>query len=148
MAETQAYIGYGMTLGIGDGASSEDFSSLLAEVISIDGPERVRDTVEVTHATSPNRYREFVDGLKDGSEVSMELNMVQADYVALEAIYDDSDSKNNYLYTLPDKNFTGKPTILFAGYITSLNISSSTDDKVTLSVTLKVTGPVTYTPGS
>ncbi len=147
MAESQAYLGYGMTLGVGDGASSEAFTSLL-EITNIDGPELTKDTVEVTHATSPSRNREFISGLRDGGEISVELNMVQADYVILLAIYDESDDKNNYLLTLPDKNFGTKPTILFAAYITSLNVTEVTDDKVSLSATFKITGPITHTPGS
>ena len=146
MAESTAFDGYGVLLGIGDGASAEAFSSI-AEVTGVTPPSYSKDTIEVSHSTSPNKYKEYIAGFKDGGEVTAEGNMTQSDFAALLAKFE-SEAKNNYQVTIPDDNFSNLPTIVFAAHVTALETDSPTQDKVTFSLTLKVTGKPEYTQGT
>jgi len=42
---------------------------VVANITDIKGPSREREAIEVTAHDSPDQYREFVKGLKDGGEV-------------------------------------------------------------------------------
>src|SRR3546814_17803540 len=46
----------------------------IANVSDISGPSRSREAIEVTAHDSPNKYREFVKGPKDGGEVTTTIN--------------------------------------------------------------------------
>jgi len=146
MAVSQAYDGYGVTLGKGDGTSSEDFDNF-AEIVNVTLPNESVELIDVTHASSPNKYREFIAGLIDAGEVTFEVNMNQADYSILRADLVDN-SVDNYQIVLPDDNFSTKPTIVFPAFVTGLEVSLAIEDKVTCSVTLKVSGAVVYTEGT
>jgi hypothetical protein len=145
MAKSVAYDGYGVTLGWGDGASSETFTDF-AEVLSVSLPAEAVEFVDVTHASSPSKYREFISGLIDPGEVTCELNMVQADYTQLRG--DLGGSERNYEITLPDDNYSTKPTVVFPAIVTGLEVEIGVEDRVTVSVTFKVTGAVVYTEGT
>lgn len=146
MAASTGFDGYGVLLGIGDGASAEAFSSI-AEVVDVAGPSWSKDTHEVSHATSPNKYKEYIAGFKDGGEVTASGNMTQSDYAALLVKFD-SEGLNNYQITIPDSNFATKPTIVFAGHVTALETEYPTQGVVTFSLTLKISGKPVHTQGS
>lgn len=146
MGASIAFDGYGITFGIGDGTSDEGFDDV-AEIIDVSGPGFSRDTFDVSHASSPNHYREFRDGFKDAGEVTLTMNMVQADYASFLAKFD-SDGLGNFLITIPDDNYSNAPTIAFEGVVTSIETEYTTEDKVTTSVTIKVSGKPTYTQGT
>lgn len=146
MAEATGFDGYGVALGVGDGASTEVFTAI-AEVIDVNGPGYSKDTIDVSHSTSPGKFREFISGFLDAGEVTLTANMTQSDYASLLTLMK-LEASNNFELTIPDDNFSTKPTIVFAGLITSLASPMPTQDKVTMDVTFKVTGEPTYTQGS
>jgi predicted secreted protein len=53
-------------------------STTVAEVTSISGPNFSADSLDVTTHGSADRYREFIQGLRDGGEVSIEGNYTTA----------------------------------------------------------------------
>jgi hypothetical protein len=69
---------YGAQLQIGDGAMTEAFTTV-AGVKDISGPQMTRDNVEVTAHDSPDGYKERVPTLKDGGQVTFELNWDPSD---------------------------------------------------------------------
>lgn len=146
MATSIAFTGYGVAFGYGDGSSSESFTDF-AEVISVGTPALQRDLIDISHASSPNQYREFKAGFIDGGEVSMEFNMVQADYAILQGKMEDSQT-TNYKITIPDDNYSAKPTIIFPAFVTGLEAEIGAEDKVSCTATFKVAGAITYTQGS
>lgn len=72
---SEARIGWGGELQIG---TSEDVASLveIGEVRSFNMPTQEADEHEVTHLKSPNRRKEFIQGLIDGGEVEATINYV------------------------------------------------------------------------
>jgi len=137
---SNAFSGVGTEFKRGDGASNEQFTKI-AEINSIGGPEKTRDTIDVTSLDSTGGYREFITSFRDAGEVTLEMNFTRDGYMDLDDDFA-SDSSVNYQIVLPD---TGNTTLDFAAYVTSLGMAVPMDDKVTASVTLKITGEVTLT---
>lgn len=131
---TNADIGYGIILKVGDGGSpTELFTDIGLEITSLTPPGYTRDALDATHMQSPDRFREFIAGLMDAGEVSMDLNWVpiaaDAAIAALEA------GKQNYQILIP-----GDVTITFSGICTAYSPSAPLGDKMTASATFKVSG--------
>jgi predicted secreted protein len=150
MAETKARIGYGAKVYIEAspfGANAAPLVSameLVGELTSLSEPSRSKDTVDATHMGSPDRYREFIAGLKDGGEVPLEGNRVQGDdgQTALEDAfeYDGSVYVVLEIPTVPAVRWTLK------GILTSREGETPLDDKMTFSASLKVTGKPSLAP--
>ena len=138
---TDVKIGYGVAFARGDGASPEVFTAL-AEITNITPPQLSRDTVDATHQGSPDGYREFIGGLRDSGEVSLEMNWIAGSTTDTTLLTDfDSDDPVNYRITFNDADTT---TATFAGFVTGYTPNSPMEDKQSASVTIKVTGKVTW----
>lgn len=135
---TSARIGYQTLYKSGNGASPEVFTTL-AEVTGITPPAISRDTVDATHEESPGAWREFIAGLKDGGEVSLELNFIPGG-TAIAALMAEMDldgpsALKNRQILFPDGSYFS-----FAGILTGLEPDAPIDDKMSASVTFKVSG--------
>jgi predicted secreted protein len=139
MAETQARIGYGAQLQYGDGGSPEMFATVAEIVDTISGPSLTADQVEATHMESPDGYREYISGLKDGEEVTFTCNYLPTNQsqLGLLAIFE-SGSRRTWRRVLP--MFSPPVTQEFRANVTGFNYDTPVDDKMTFEVTLKVTG--------
>lgn len=134
---TVAGIGFGCTFHRSDMAGSPTFAAI-GEVIDPGSNTITRDTVEATHTASTNRYREYIGGLRDGGEftavialepgVSSHTNMV-ADL--------NSNSARNYRFVFNDATPRKWD---FSAFLTSIAQATPIDDRMTLSLTFKVTG--------
>ena len=112
-------------------------SQLLGDVTSISAPSVSISTIEATDLDST--WKTFIAGLRDGGDVTFELNYNPsgADHQALLA--DIGGGGKDFTITWSDlKTTTGN------GIITSFTTTAGMDDKLTASVTLKVTGAVTF----
>ena len=139
---TEAITGMGATFAISDGAATPVFTDV-AEVVSISPPNRSRGTIDATHLGSPGGYGEFINGLRDGGEVTITVNHTEAGLAALNAAYE-SDENGDYRITYPNGatwEFSGPCTGLESGEIVG-------DDKITDSATFKVSGAPIFTPGA
>lgn len=134
---TQAKIGYGTLFKIGNGAAPEVFTTV-AEVTAITPPNMSRDAIDASHELSPEGWREFIGGLKDGGEVSIELNFVpgSATTIALMAEIA-ADAGNKQIV------FTTNEIFSFRALCTAFEPDAPLDDKMTATATYKVTGQPT-----
>lgn len=137
-------VGLSATIGFGDGASVESFTSV-AEVVSMSGPGFTRESVDFTHMTSADDYMEYKPGMKDGGEVSFEGRWLpgNASHDASTGVLSlfEAGTTDNWKLTFPDgSDFT------FAAFVTAIEPSiGGVNDPVNMSVTLKVTGKPTLT---
>lgn len=134
---SDAIAGLGTTFERGDGNTSEGFTAI-AEVINITGPGLTRAFIDVTHLGSSGGFREFISSFRDGGEYTFTVNFTRAEYDLLMADYNSDDSVN-YQVVLPDTDST---TLQFAGFVTALPMTVPFDDKITVDVTIKITGVV------
>lgn len=72
---TEAEIGYGSYFEVEDSAGSGTYTEL-GEVTNITPPNLSVDQIEVTHMRSPSRTKEFISGLTDPGDMSVEMNYV------------------------------------------------------------------------
>ena len=131
----------GTQLQRSDMAGSPTFTAI-ANVTEIEGPEFERETIDVTAHDSPNGYREWLGGLKDGGEVSLTVNYDPGDH---DAIFDDLGDTvaRDYKVVWPG----GIGNWAFKAFLTGFSPSAPIDDKLSAELTLKVTGAPTITTG-
>ena len=139
---SKAIIGLGTQLQIGDGQPSEAFTTI-AEVLSVTAFSLSTDAVDVTNMDSPDKYKEFIPGLRDGGEISFDINYIfdeathlVGDSGILKDFNDTETKKRNFKIIFPD---TAVTTWEFTGIITGFTNNSPTDAAITASITIKVT---------
>lgn len=129
---------FGVQLKRGDGAEPEVFTAI-ANLTNLEDGGRTRNTIDVTAHDSPNKYMEFVGGLIDPGEVTIDINYDPAVHDVLENDLEDEDPRN-YQVVFPD---VGATTFSFAAVMTGFSKSAPTDDKLSASLTFKVSGKPT-----
>ena len=127
---TDAIIGHGTTLTWGGVA--------VAEINAIGGISLTRDKVDATDLQSPDMYREWIAGLKDGGELSLSMNFVR-DAVDEFVVDFDSGVIKEAVITFPD---TGATSFTFDGFVTGLEIGVPLETKVPCETKIKITGPI------
>jgi len=116
----------------------------IAEINSISGPNMSRETIDVTSLDSTGGYREFIAGFRDPGTVELEMNFTRSGYETMKDDFE-SDTRQNYEIVLPDSDTT---TLEFEGLVTELPLDIPNDDKVTVSVTIQISGSVNLESGS
>jgi len=131
MPETEADIGFDSSFGI-EGGTPDQFD-ILAEVVSIQPLGMTRDAVEATHLKSPEGWKEFIAGLKDGGEAVIGLNYKPAHNGALVTAFE--AGKGRFQITFPNGM-----TMTFTGIVTAFEPGELNGDKMTASLKIKCSG--------
>ncbi|MFE2017597.1 phage tail tube protein [Streptomyces sp. NPDC059499] len=121
----------------------------IANVSDISGPNRSREAIEVTTHDSPNNYREFIKGLKDGGEVELTLNYdpASATHASLDADFEEDDLRDYQVIMLPGT--VDEHTWEFSALITDLGDEYPTDAQMERTATFKISGkPVLTATGA
>lgn len=129
-----------MTIGIGDGASPEVYTSI-SEITNISGPGGGASEIDTTDLNST--AKEFRLGLVDNGSINLSLNFIPANTQhALLRTRSISGAVNNFRMT-----FTDSPATLwtFAAFVQELSVENGVDGVTTGSVTLRVSGTITET---
>jgi predicted secreted protein len=113
----------------------------LEEVTSLSGLGGTKDTIEVTSFSSTGGYKEYIDGFKDGGEVSLEMNYTTETYKLLNEMYNATGANGRFKFrvSFPD---TAGTKLDFNVIVTAAPVQASVGDKVMSSCTLKVTGEI------
>lgn len=140
---TSAFIGGGgnVTFKIGDGGGPETFTAL-EEVQSISGLSETNELIEVTHFGST--AKEYIGGLADGSEVTVQCNLVQGatqqQYVLARCKAKDS---GNVQVVVTDGT-TSEDYDFSVAYL-SWSVEPQVSGQMTLTFTMKISGGITIT---
>lgn len=112
-------------------------SQLMGDVLSIGAPTLTVTTIDSSDLDSTTRT--FIGGLKDGGELTFELayNPSGTDHQAL--ITDIDGTEKACVVTWSDTKTTS-----FNAIVTAFSSSAAMDDKITASVTMKISGAVTF----
>lgn len=138
---TQAMIGHGSIFSIATADSPTDFTAV-SEVTNISPPKLSRDTVDATHNASPEKWREYIAGLKDGGEMSIEMNFVPGsagNTLILESFNDDEPM--NCKIEFPDSPAT---VWSFKAFCTGFEPDDPVDDRMSATATFKLTGKPSF----
>lgn len=139
--------GYGATLKLGTSAVS-GAATAIANIVSIGGPNQTRDSIDVSTLASASITKEFIPGMVDPGEITLELNYNETDAPILTGT---TVGINNhypvyFMLDFPDATATAASSSFEGmGFITALGHALDTGSKISQSVTLKLTGPLTYT---
>ena len=140
MSATTGTSGFGTLLKIGNGATSEVFTTI-AEVKTISGPNITTEMLEATHMESPSGFREWLPSFKDAGEVSFEVNFLPSSTSHKGLTTDQAArTKRNFKLVFPN---TAATTWSFSAYITGFQPSAGVGDMLAAAITLRVTGAVT-----
>ena len=127
--------GYGTTV---------DFNSVSMELVSVGGPSIEQGQIDITHMGSTNRWRQFMDALRDAGEVTLtvhhdpqldyQANLVKAGVNKLtitEPIFASGNSSNG--------------TFECDAFVTGYEPTRELEDRTTAEITFKLTGEPTIT---
>ena len=116
----------------------------LAEILSYDGPNKKRDTIDVTNMDSADGYKEFIGGFRDSGELKCPMNFTRDTYDLMNDDFE-SETKQTYELAIPDADNT---TLSFLGLVIDLGFKADTSKQVTADVTIKVSGKIDTDSGS
>ena len=136
---SQAINGIGAKFYRWNGSAWDEY----AEVTSITPPNPTRDTDEVTHLNSPDEYKEYIGGMRDGGTMTVAMNFIKANYIK---IRDDFENDDLQYYEIV-LNDTEKTTFEVEGLITEMPIADITTAKITCNITIKINGKPILTEG-
>lgn len=117
----------------------------VSNVSDLGGPSRQRDAIEVTAHDSPDQYREFVKGLKDGGEITATLNYDpgNATHLALDGDFEEKALRSYQIVALPGE--ADELTCTVNALITDMGDSFPVDDRMERDITLKISGKPVFT---
>lgn len=134
----------GAILKAGDGGGSEVFTAI-AGVLSINLGAISRTMIDTTDLDTANNARTFLGGIVDYGEFSADIHYEPAD-----GTHDDTTGIYSYFGDTAPRNFqlvfpdSGTTTFSFSAVTSSLTVTGSLDDKMTGTVTFKISGKPTF----
>lgn len=120
-------------------------TTAVGSLTSIGGLELSADTIETTSLDSTGGFREFIQGLKDGGDVSLEGSLDKATTANQNAIYTafTTGAIQKCAIEFPDGSKWA-----FDGIVTGVSTNADLEDLVGFSATIKVTGAPVFTMGT
>jgi hypothetical protein len=128
---------------LGSTASPPDFSPI-EEAFSISGLGKTNQLIDVTNFDSPVGTMEYIAGLADGAEITIECNRipnespptVQQELIAAVDAQESRAFQVAYIGVSPEETFD------FEGVCLSWTVAPATTDKNTISFTVKISGDI------
>jgi hypothetical protein len=136
---TDARIGYGTTFALGGLLLTDPFVKI-AEVYNVTPPSETIDTIDASHMESPDAVREFIPGMVDPGECSYEMNFVPGSPSETAIIA----ARRLRQAVFSRITFPNGVTWTFKAFVTGYEPVAPHDDKMTATVTFKVTGTVQF----
>jgi predicted secreted protein len=116
----------------------------ISEISNITGPGMSRETIDVTTLGSTDGYREFIAGFRNPGTVVLAMNFTRNGYDTMKDDFE-NDERQNYEMVFPDDDNT---SFEFEGLVTELPLTIAADDKISMEVTIQISGKVTTESGS
>ena len=135
---TLAQTGVGVSIGRGDGSSSETFTNI-AEINTVNFSSMDKDIIDVTTFDSVGGYDEFLVGFKRAGDCTFNMNFTTLNFAQMKNDFEASVSKD-YRVIFADATTT---QFNFAGYVTAIGMAVVLRDKIVVDITMKITGAIT-----
>lgn len=135
MPTSNAIIGFGTKVEV---LLSSTWTEL-GEVHNVTPPNESVDQVDVTHMQSPNRTREFIQGLIDPGDMTVEMNHIPSSATDAYLIaWRSAGDKRSVRITYPNLVTDTFPAFIL-GYSPTMGVA----DKMSAQLKLKVAGAIT-----
>lgn len=128
-----------------EGVSLSANAEAIANVTSMSGPGMTAGQIDTTALDTTGGFRTFIGGFRDGGEITLDLNYDstetshQEDTGGLKRYFNEGGAET-WTLTLSDSS-----VFSFDGIVTGLDgPNHGVDEVVTMSVTIKVSGDVTF----
>ena len=133
----------GLSFLIGDGAGSEVFTAV-GEVYNVSGVGTTKEQIKVSSFDSVDNHEYIAAFLAEGSEITVDCNLVLNEAQQAEMLSKVDDSENGNVQFVMD-NGTLAVTFEFNAAFLGYTVTPSLEDRHTLSFTLKISGAITRT---
>ncbi len=110
----------------------------VAHVSSLSGPNQSKESIDVTALDSDSGYREFIDGFRDGGEVSVG-GFFNFEDEGQNAVYDAFAGEGVQDFTIKFPTRIGAKWT-FKGVVTAFETTSEVGNAVGFNATIKVSG--------
>ncbi len=137
---SDALIGYGTRFLMAATPAATALTKL-AEVTSVTLPNEQVAEVEVTHYESPGRTREFIPGLNDAGEITVEINWVPGSDTDDLIVAAKADGKVRTMRIVTPADDTSQ-MYTFPGFVRGFERTAPMDDKMTATLTIRIAGAV------
>ena len=127
---SSAVIGYNIDFSIYNGTTYTQ----IAEATSITWPGYKRDAIEVTYMDSASQFREFIPGLMDAGEITVEMNWIPS---ATDPVLAALTASTIGQFKLQYNNTIN---IVFKAIVTSYQMESPLGEKLSATATFKISG--------
>jgi hypothetical protein len=128
----------------------------VGNIVSVSGPDQSINPVDISTMDSPERWMEFIRGMKDAGELTVELNYdggTGGAGTSNAKILDNAfnlttpTSATSISVTWPSFSTTTTETSGWSsgGFVTGLGKQTPHDDKIMQTVTIKLSGKGTFT---
>jgi predicted secreted protein len=142
---SKAFSGKGTVLAIGSTPTP------IAELKTFKMSGQANQTEDVTNSDSPGRAREFIVTLFDTGTIDVSGNYIPTD-AGQTQLQSARDGGTIAAFTLTLAKSATQTTsgdkFTFSGLVTKYDLDAQFDKSITFSCTLKVSGVITYTPGT
>lgn len=130
----------GTALARSDMASTPTFTDVANISSGPNGPQGDKTIIDVTAHDSTGSFREKIGGLRDGGQVTFDINWDPSE-VTHQPLWDDwkdDVQPRDYRITYPDAS-----TIDFSAVVTQFQAQAPLDDKLSASITMEISGEPT-----
>lgn len=110
----------------------------VSEINSIEGPGKSRETIDVTRLEDVDGYRQYIGGLREPGTVTLNMNFTRDGFDSFNSDFE-SDDAQDYEIHFPDPDET---VFSFSGLVTEIPVSVPIGDKITMDVTIQISGKV------
>ncbi len=112
------------------------FAGFTSEIVGISGPSLARDSIDTTHHGTGNNFRTFIPGLVDPGELTIDCHFDPTETPGIDG------NAAVLKITWPDTGSTKFQAT--EAFITGFDITDPIDDKMTASVTFKLSGSIDF----
>lgn len=149
-----AFTSFGTTLkvGVATGGAYSAPSSAVGEILSLNLDGIKLNTIDVSNLG--NQFRTYAAGLIDSGTVSLEINLDPDDAQQLSVVQQLDNTAaatrpalKSWLITFGNGAGGTNPgaTFSFVGFVTDYSVKGAMDSAVTASISVKISGSVTFT---
>jgi predicted secreted protein len=136
---TSAFWAYGSTLQLGDGATSEAFTSV-AEITELVFLEMSRDSIDVTNHSSADGYREKLPGMRDAGKIGIKANWLPNNATQDETTGLLAKFNANTLQNWKVIAAGSVATAAFSGFLTDFKADLPLEEQAQLECTIEISG--------